>query len=164
MGRLYSACFLNDNNNNQIYILTSNGNDQSINYEPIKIYDLNGKKIKEINNSNEKTHFIDTYYDNNLSKYYIITGNDGYIKSYDYNNNKLYHKYLDNDNSLNLNIIINDNNKNIKLIELNNGKITDIIGHKKYVLTIKKINIPRYGDCLISQGPLDDQIKLWVIK
>ena len=147
MGRLCSACFLNNNNNNQIYILTSNGNDQPINYEPIKIYDLNGNKIKEINNSNENTYFIDTYYDNNLSKYYIITGNDGYIKSYDYNNNKLYHKYLDNDNSSHINIIINDNNKNIKLIESSSfGDIRIWNFHSGKLL--KKLKISNY--CLFD--------------
>ena len=166
MGRLFSACFLNDNNN-QIYILTSNCNDQPINYEPIKIYDLNGNKIKEINNSNENTYFIDTYYDNNLSKYYIITGNIGYIKSYDYNNNKLYHKYCDNDNSGSASIIINDNNKNIKLIESSNfGDIRIWNFHSGKLL--KKLKISNYsllGICLwdnehIFVGCGDRTIKL----
>ena len=39
--------------------------------------------------------FIDIYYDNILYKNYIITGNFGNIKSFDYNNNILYQKYID---------------------------------------------------------------------
>ena len=84
-GILKSSCFLF--NNNQIYIITSNSNSNNYaNLEPIKIFDLNGNKIKELNNSNDDTIFIDTYYDNN----YIITGNNGYIKSYNYNDNNIY--------------------------------------------------------------------------
>ena len=47
-------------------------------------------KIKEINNSNEQTFFIDTYYDKLLSVNYIITANCNYqnisepIKIYDF--------------------------------------------------------------------------------
>ena len=48
------------------------------------------KKINEICNSNIKTFFIDTYYDNILSKYYIITGNDNFSQSYDYDKNKIF--------------------------------------------------------------------------
>ena len=52
------------------------------------------KEIKEIkNNSNEDTSFINTYYYNNLSKNYNITCTDDYSKSYDYSENKIYHKY-----------------------------------------------------------------------
>ena len=90
-GNLDSACFLNYQN--QIYIVSSNGN---LFFEPelIKIFGLNGNKIKEINNSNDNTSFIDTYYDIHLNKHYIITGNDDRnIKSYDYNYNKIYQNY-----------------------------------------------------------------------
>ena len=55
--------------------------------------------------------------------------------------------------------------KSIKLIDLNNEKdIKQLIVHKKTVTTLKKIIIPQYGECLISQGLEDDQIKLWIIK
>ena len=79
-----------DKNNN--YIVTSHYHwgGQS---EPIKIFDFNGVKIKEINDSKDKTLFIDTYYDKINCKIYIITGNKGFIKSYDYNDNKILHIY-----------------------------------------------------------------------
>ena len=103
-GGLHSACFLNDNN--QIYIITSH--EAFDFFEPIKVFDLKGNKIKEINNSNEKTNFIDIYFDIKLSKNYIITGNKGYAKSYEYNENKVYHKYYDNDKESHSSIIINN--------------------------------------------------------
>ena len=52
--------------------------------------------------------------------------------------------------------------KTIKLIDINNKKIIKILeGHKDHVLTVKLINHPKYGECLISQGAGNDQIKLW---
>ena len=33
------------------------------NFEPLKIYNFNNEKIKELNESNDCTLFIDTYYD-----------------------------------------------------------------------------------------------------
>ena len=71
-GALNSACFLKDNNN--IYIITSNCYDYSraLGYEPIKVFDLTGKKIKQINDSNLETYFIDAYYNEKINKNYII--------------------------------------------------------------------------------------------
>ena len=93
-GYLFSACFLN--NNNQNYIITCHDNQNS---ESIKVFDFKGKKIKEINDSKERTLYIDIYYDNNLCKNYIITGNRGYVKSYNYNENISYHKYSEKSNN-----------------------------------------------------------------
>jgi len=212
-GRIYSACFLNDKEN--IFIVTSN---YSIcDCEPIKIYDFDGKKINEINDSNNTTYFINTYYDNKLHKNFIVSGNKGYVISYDYQENKVYHIYCDENNfHYHSNIIINDingatiliescgdefiriwdfhsgellnkivTNKGlyglclwnnnyifagfkhgmIKLINLRTGNIVkDLINHNKDVMTIKKVLHPQYGECLVSQGICDDQIKLWIMK
>ena len=109
-GRLYSACILNDNNNN--YIITSSNN-----CENIKIFDFYGNKIREINNSNDTSNLIDIYYDNKLSKNFILTGNEDFIKSYDYNKNDIYKKYSDNDKRGHYSIIINETKEVIKIIE-----------------------------------------------
>ena len=210
-GELDSACFLNDGNSN--FIVTSNDNYNKTDF--IKIFDFNGRKIKDLKDSNERTKFVDTYYDNKLSKNYIISGNFSYIKSYDYNNNILYHKYCDNDKRFHKSIIVINNeniikiiessedgniriwnfhsgelikriyvnndwlrgiclwnndylfvgckDKAIKLIELKTGIILNkLIGHFEEVLTIKKINHPKYGECLVTQGWVHDNIKLWM--
>ena len=117
-GLLFSACFLNDNNQN--YIITSNDNLYYSEY--IKVFDFNGNKIKEIKDFNFNTFYICSYKDKILSKNYILTGNYGYIKSYDYSMGKIYHKYIeDNDNdSRHTNLIVNDKNEIIKIIESNN--------------------------------------------
>ena len=101
-GQLLSACFLN--HKNQIYILTSNKSFGDS--EPIKVYDFLGNKIKEIRNSNYKTFILESYYDIKLNKNFIIAGNVGSIKSYDYSSNKIYHKY-DNNKRPYISVIIN---------------------------------------------------------
>ena len=54
-GKLFSACFINYLN--QIYILTANLSIDS-EVEPIKIYNLKGDKIKEIENSRDHTRAL----------------------------------------------------------------------------------------------------------
>ena len=210
-GFLDSACFFNFNK--QIYIITSNAN--YVCSELIKIFDFNGEKVNEINNSNDITVFIDTYYDKKFSKNYILTGNYGYVKSYDYDENKLYHKYCDNNSKSHDSIVININedlikliessedgniriwnfhsgillnkikinnrsiygiclwnneylfvgcrDKAIKLVEIKSGKIIkNYFGDNNYALTIKKVTLPKLGECLISQGWKNEQIKIWV--
>ena len=120
---LYSACFLKDNDN--ISILTSNGknlqqNQMHENFENIKIYDLKGNLIKEIEETNDCAYFINIYYDNNLNKNFIVTGNFNYVKSYDFDNNRLYHKYFENNNGIHPSVIINKIGEKIKLSLLAN--------------------------------------------
>ena len=114
MGLLSSACFLNYNE--ECFIITSNSN-YGVGTENIKIYNLKGEKIKEINNSNEDTLFIKTYYEEESSKTYIIVCCKNYIKSYDYDNNKLYYKYYENNNGHHFSVLINKNKGLVKLIE-----------------------------------------------
>ena len=217
VGFIYSACFFNDNNQN--FIVTSNRNLDG-NPEGIKIFDFKGKKLKEIENSKDHTFFIDSYYDNILIKKYIITGNFGDVKTYDFNKNCIYHKYDDNkcinNDRFHCSLIVkkdkkilkildssgdgflriwnfhsgellnkikigerlysiclwNDNylfvgceDNTIKLIELNYKLIiTSFSGHNNWVLSLKKICHPLYGECLLSQNWGESEIKLWAIK
>ena len=219
-GWIYSACFLNNNDN--LFIITSNSNYFGQIIEPIKIYDLKGRKICEINDSNYNTYFINVYYDNKYDKNFIITGNAGYSTSYDFDMNKKYHQYIDNGNdseygcthdsiimtldnegiakliessidghiriwNFHTGILLNKirigisalyglcllneeylfigcEDKTIKILKLSNGTIMDhnLIGHKRDVITIKKIIHPEFKECLLSQGLQSDQIKLWI--
>ena len=212
-GYLYSASFLIDEG--KYYIVTCNSSQKS---EKIKIFDFYGEYIKDIADSNEDTYFIDCYYDNKLNKYFILTGNISYVKSYDYKENKLYYKYVDKGNKDGHDSIIVDNSKemikliessgdgfvriwkfhtgellnkihigknelrglclwnrnylfvgctdnSIKLVELKNGIIIkSLTGLNNEVCTIKKIVHPTFGECILTQGWENDQIKLWVTK
>jgi WD40 repeat protein len=177
-GCLFSACFITDNNNYNYeyncnnYIVTSNCSDNS---GLIKIYNFKGDLIKEIQDSNDKTYFIDVYYDNQYDKIYIITGNKGYVKSYDYYNNKLYKKYYDKDLSKSHDSVVvsdcKDNDELTKLIDsCQNGFISIWNFHSG--LLLHKINIGyNYleGICLWNENYLfvgggDNSIKLIEIK
>ena len=116
-GSLSSACFLNENN--KMYIITSNYY-LDYNSEPIKVYDLNGNEVEEINDTKRDGIFcIESYYDNRLCKNYIITCNKGYIKSYDFKENKKYKRYNDNDIEF---------KKDEQIIIYNYKEITKLIG------------------------------------
>ena len=92
-GLLFSACFLHDGHENKNLIITSNDNYSKS--EKIKIFDFKGNKLKELNDSNHRTYFIDTYYDINKKEYFIVTGIEKGVISYNYTYNKLYHIYIE---------------------------------------------------------------------
>ena len=213
-GYICSSYIINDDNQN--YILSTNYNmlEQLDISEPIKIFNFKGEKINEINDSNKKTFFIDTYYDSDNLINYIITGNLYYVKSYNYNINQVYHKYYDSDTGCHISIIVYNEEGIIKLIEscsdgniriwdfhsaelINKIRVDDdwlfgiCLWNKQYlfvgckdktirlvdikdryiikylegpnsgVFTIKKINHPNFGECLLSQGYEGDQIKMY---
>ena len=213
-GYVFSAYLLRDNNIN--YIITSNYISGQNLAEPVKIFGLNGDLIKTIKNSDETTLILDNYFDKNLSKNYIITGNYNHVKSYDYTSNTIYHKYFDSKNEkIHSDIIIKSDESIIKIIEscndgyvriwdLHSGlmlnkinleiysnqyslclwdnqylfvgclykivlvdfqenKIIRVYNQKDNPLTMEKVYLSKYGECLISQGMGKDQIKIWLI-
>ena len=115
-GYLNSSCFLEDNNH-KIYIITSNFNFNT--FEPIKVFDLEGKELKEINDSNDKTYIIDSYFDEISNKNYISTGNMGCIKSFDFQENKLYNIFRDDSKRPHFSLIFFEDEKDkiLKLID-----------------------------------------------
>ena len=62
-------------------------------------------------------------------------------------------------------IFVGCKDKLIKLIDLNKGMVVkNLKGHNNDVVTVKKVKHPKYGECLISQGSSNDNIKLWINK
>lgn len=165
-GYLYSACFINDNNN--IIIAASNEN-----YELVKIYNLKGNQIETLNNSNYVTYFIDNFYDKESNINFIITGNLGFCRSYMYEMNEEYGIYKDKEkNAPHCSIIIVKDSKEItKMIESSQNGIIRIWNfHSMELLVIIDLNT-RYeikkifGICLWDENNLcvgcgDDTIKL----
>ena len=92
-GEIYSACFLTFENNN--YILSG---DYSIHQQPIKVFDFKGNLIKTIDELKEKLIYIDTFYNKQTSKTYILSGHNGFIASFDYKENKIKHIYSEDNN------------------------------------------------------------------
>ena len=105
--------------------MTSNRNWE--NPEWMKVYNLKGDKITQIKNSKRNTFFVDVYYDNNNKIIFIITGNEGNVVSYNYNENEVYKVYcedFENDVFHQSFKIFEERNRNktiIKLIESSDG-------------------------------------------
>ena len=105
-------------------------------------------------------------YDKKLFKNYLLINNVGYIKSYEFNKNKLYCKYNDNDCAFHNSIIINDKEDLIKLIESSeDGNIRIWNFHSGQLLNKIKVNRGLFGICLwnneyIFVGCEDNTIKI----
>ena len=95
---------------------------------------------------------MESYYDERLSKNYILTGNKSYVKSYDYKENKIYHIYS-NDGSIRIhyNIIININKNVIKLIDSNSDESIKIWNFHTGEL-INRIRINKIGYMAFAYG------------
>ena len=173
-GKLDSACFLKNNNEALILLCNSYTINKADKSEGIKVLNFKGEIIKQIENSEEATYFIDSYYDKYLGKNYIITGNKGYLKSYDFNNNKLYNKYDDNNSNSDkdakighFSALIFEDKKMIKLISSCFDGFVRIWDFNSSSL-LQKIDLKSgklYGICLWDKNNLligceDNSIKL----
>ena len=154
-----------DKNSSKCYIITGNSNcvksyDYSKNEEYRKYSDnFNNNHLSVIiNDSEDIIKLIESCYDGNIRVWNFYSGvllNK--IKIGDW----LYGICLWNDNYL----FVGCSDKSIKLVDIINGYIARYLkGHNNSVLTIKKITHPIYGECIISQGYYEDQIKLWINK
>ena len=148
-GYLTSACILNYNN--ELYIITSNKS-FNLKYEPLLIFDLNGNKVKEIKDSSDNTLVVDIFYDNKLNKNYILTGNyNGFVKSYDFEKDELYHTYInDNERDSHFSLSILPSKELIQIISSSrHGYILIWDFHSGNLLTkIVVNNTEFYGICL----------------
>ena len=102
-----------------------------------------------------------------MKKNYIITSNSNYVKSYDFNENKIYHIYDDGDTSTHYGMTIQKTDKKIKIIESSekgNIRIWDF--HSGKLLNIFNVDkVFLFGICLwnseyIFVGSGDHKIKL----
>ena len=109
------------------------------------------------------------FFDDNDFIQLIVSGDDGFIRIWDFHEGNLIKK-IETDKNCIFSLCLWNNDYlfgagedgRIKLIDLNAGVIiNEIKGHNKMVCTIKKLIHPIYGECLVSQGFRKDQIILW---
>ena len=91
IGNTFSSAYIMKNNKD--YILTSSSN----NSQSIKLYDFSYNQIISLDDSKGKVLFLDYFFEPEKNKYYIFAGYNGYAKSFDFEENKLYHKYYEKD-------------------------------------------------------------------
>ena len=109
------------------------------------------------------------FFDDNDFIQLIVSGDDGFIRIWDFHEGNLIKKIETDKNCIYSLCLWNNDylfgageDGRIKLIDLNAGVIiNEIKGHNKMVCTIKKLIHPIYGECLVSQGFRKDQIILW---
>ena len=85
IGSMFASIYISKDNKD--YVITSSSNDS----EFIRLFDFNGKEIFAFDDSQGKVLILDYLIDKN--KYYIIAGMHNYVKAFNLDENKLYHKY-----------------------------------------------------------------------
>ena len=209
-GFSFSPCILSNEKLSENYIIS--GADD----EYIKIFDFKGKFLEKQIKVGDYVNYLDTYYDVNKSKIFIINGTSRGLKVHDFDDCSVYQSYIEKEPSPHAYIILYKNeNKNrmelidadmkgfikiwdfhtakllktikmetivngiclwdnrylatsgrdtnIKLVDLRSKKIIKKLnGHEKETLSVKKINLSKYGDCLVSLDR-SGMIKLWTL-
>ncbi len=207
-GFSFSPCILSNEKLPENYIIS--GADD----EYIKIFDFQGKFLDKQIKVGDYVNYLDTYYEQDKGKIYIINGTSRGLRVHNFDDCSVYNTYLEKDPSPHAYIILYKNeNKNrmelidadmkgfiriwnfhsakliktikmetivngiclwdnrflatsgrdtnIKIVDLRSKKIIKTLkGHEKETLSVKKINISKYGECLVSLDR-DGIIKLW---
>ena len=150
-------------------IICLNAEVVSYDFEEDKIYKSYPNDYKKydplvITNNN---HFVIN--DNSPIIKLIISSYDSYIRVWDFHEAKILVKIKFKNQGLTGICLWNDeflfvcgDDTMIKLVNYSKGKIIKkYAGHKRSSLTIQKVKHPKFGDCIVSIGWADDQIKLW---
>ena len=159
------TCFIDTYNS---YIITAN-------YNCVKSYEYNKNIIYKIYCDNDGQNHYSSIINNKKGETkleLIEISEDGNIRIWDFHLGILLKKIKVGNDFLcgvclwNKDMIfVGCEDKSIELIDLNKGNIVkNLIGHRNNVITVKKINHPQYGICLISKGYANDKIKMWTIK
>ena len=153
-------------NQNKIYIITGTRNNvTSYDYKENKIYQKYISKENYCHNSvivNDKKEKVEL----------LDSCEDGHIRIWDFHTAELIKEIQVLNEDLcgillwgNEYLFTGGENKTMILIELRFGETLRILNENKgRLLTIKKINHPQYGQCIITQSNEKSQIKLWIIK
>lgn len=163
---IYSACILCDEKESKNFIISSAPSEYT------KIWDFNGKHVKDFGVSNESTYFINSYYEHKQNKHYILNANSSDVKSYDFKTGQLYHSYHGTPQTWHMSALVVEVNAIMQLIESDgNGNIR--IWNFHTAVNLKVISssgvINLRGVCLWNENYLfssgsDYQVKLYNLK
>ena len=162
--KIYFIDFYYDKNSSKKYIITSNEiYVQSFDLKEKKLYHLYYDKDDFLNYKS-----IVIWIANGITQL-VEAGKRGYVRIWDFHSGKLLNKIKINKNGISCLCLWNNeylfagcDDKKLRLVDLKNRKvIKKLIAHDNIVLNIRKIIIPNFGECLISQGENNGTIKIW---
>ena len=174
-GKTFFLDLFHDIRHSKIYII-------SVNKEFVKSFDFSSNECykKYDDKSQEKKINFDVYFYSSVVNYFddnnmiqlIVSGDDGFIRIWDFHEGNLIKKIETDKNCIFSLCLWNENylfasseDAKIKLIDLKAGVIIkELKGHNKMVCSLKKIIHKKLGECLVSQGFRKDQILIWFNK
>ena len=174
-GKTFFLDLFHDIRHSKIYII-------SVNKEFVKSFDFSSNECykKYDDKSQEKKINFDGYFYSSVVNYFddnnmiqlIVSGDDGFIRIWDFHEGNLIKKIETDKNCIFSLCLWNENylfasseDAKIKLIDLKAGVIIkELKGHNKMVCSLKKIIHKKLGECLVSQGFRKDQILIWFNK
>lgn len=131
---IYSVCVLSDKLEKKNYIVSS------CPCEYMKVWDFNGKHIKEFGTNTESTYFVDCWYNNKNETYYIINANSVDVKSYVFKTGLLYKTYKTSPSNWHMSAIVNQLPDMTQLIE-SDGSGTVRIWDFNTAILLKSISL-----------------------
>ena len=161
--------------NENLFIIIHNRNIiKSFDYEKNKIYNNYFSKKDDENNENSENNSyfggIFVIQSEGMTKLIVLCDEDNQMKIWNFHNGNLM-KII---NFYNLNYcsvtLWNENylflaaRDGLKLINIKEEKIITINKKREYFNVVKKIMHPKYGECLITKGRHNENIKIWVIE
>ena len=174
-GKTFFLDLFHDIRHSKIYII-------SVNKEFVKSFDFLSNECykkyddktqeKKINFDGYFYSIVVNYFDDNNMIQLIVSGDDGFIRIWDFHEGNLIKKIETDKNCIFSLCLWNENylfasseDAKIKLIDLKAGVIIkELKGHNKMVCSLKKIIHKKLGECLVSQGFRKDQILIWFNK
>ena len=152
--------------NSHIYVITGN-------YNSVRSYDYNKNELYH-EYCDDKTGFHSSLKILKMEKItkLIESASNGFIRIWNFHSGILIDSIYVCNLCLygiciwdNFNIFVGCGDNTIKLINIKEGKVRKTItGSNYWICTVLKIFHKKYGDCLVSQGIKDEQIKMWIFK
>lgn len=136
----------------------------------MKAYDFEKKELyKKYCDDNNRGHYSAIIYNSENIVKLIESCTDGKIRIWNFHKGLLLKKLDITDKGLRGICLWDDNflfagcdDKSIKLIDINKENIVKTLcGHENKIITLRAINHPKLGKCLISQAFQKEKIKIW---
>ena len=153
--------FYYEKNENKYYVIIANSHD----IRAYEFYDLSNYKTFIEREASSHAHVVVRESENKV--HLIDSDMKGFIHIWDFNTEEclktIFVQTIINGICLwdDQHVICTGRDQKIKVVDLKEGRIVRVLtGHDKETLSVQKINLSKYGDCLVSHGK-DGILKVW---